>query len=182
MSCESVTHALVNGRLLTAEQEAHLAGCAACARLVGTLRTWKAEPVAGVAPRMPGVGVLERRGRARALRVAAAAAAAALLLGAAPLLFSGGGGLAPPPATPRIVDDQGNPIADNSGRTPAAVPPAPSDVAPADEALVALVDSLDRLDAGAEALPGAGMVALLDPYGDDPVVDPLTGNSAEGDL
>jgi hypothetical protein len=81
---------------------------------------------------------------------------------------------------PTAVDDLGNPVA--AAEAPGAPGGSAAAPSPTEVALVALVSSLDRLSADREAVPGAALTDLLDPFGDDPVADPLTGNSAEGDL
>lgn len=183
MTCESVTATLGAGRLLSDAEEAHLADCRGCKRLVAAIRTWQPEAVMASGPRVPSVLQLEATIRRERVRGAALAAAALVVLtlgglGLRGLLDAPGGA---------AMDEFGHPILTTLAPVPSTGPSlegaeGAAPASPVDDALVALVGSLDRLDADRTELADAPLVAMLDPFGDDPVADPLTGNSAEGDL
>jgi hypothetical protein len=144
MDCERLTAALIEGDPLGAGHEDHTRSCVACARLVAGTRGLAA-PMVDRAPPAPDRRSLDRAvRRARLREVGLVALAAAALLGVA-----------------------------IGGFDPAAVPAAPpvATLAPseatADDALLAMVDSLDRLAQAPDDLTDNTYLDLLDPFGDE---------------
>ncbi len=173
MTCDRITAALVEGRPLSAPEAAHLAGCATCRRLSAAVQPMPAV-VSIPGPRAPTPDQLNRRLVVRHVRTVAAFSLAAGVL-AALLPWPGG---TPAPEAPLVAvstdtggveaaaeDDLVVPL--DAAELIAAAGPATG----ADEALLAVLAGLDHVDDAHAELPGAGLVALLDPYDSSP--DPL---------
>ncbi|MSQ00934.1 MAG: hypothetical protein EXR71_03450 [Myxococcales bacterium] len=165
MRCESVQSALVDGRPLSLVDDAHLADCAACARVVATLGAWEARrlPERDALP-VPSMTALQRGVRGQRLREVGVATAAVLLVGLGlPIAWTPVASPPPPPAPLVAASADTGPALVADDVIAAAVPQSE-----ADEALLLALVSLDRLEAPADALPDADILRLLDPYDTDP--------------
>ncbi len=145
MRCESVQSALVDGRPLSTVDDGHVAGCAACARMVATFGAWQAPPLPDRhAPAAPSVAALHRGVRGQRLREVGFAAAAVLLVGLT--LPLGSAPTAPSSAVAVTADTaaegQDDPLLVAGEVLAAALPESE-----ADEALLLALVSLDRMDA-----------------------------------
>jgi len=173
MTCDRITAALVEGRPLSAPEAAHVVDCASCRRLSTAVQPMPA--VASFAgPRAPTPAELNRRLVVSRLRTGAVfALAAGVLVALLPWPRA-----APAPEAPLVAvstdtggveaapeDDLVVPL--DAAELIAAAGPATG----ADEALLAVLAGLDHVDDAHAELPGAGLVALLDPYDSSP--DPL---------
>lgn len=181
MNCSHVNSALLEGRLRSAEEEAHIAACPACKALLAGLSA-PSRPVSVPTPSVPSAAALNAGVRQQQLRewtVAGAALAAAALLVV---------GLWPAPSAPlaepllATVPEQATPeenVAADRGDTAA---PLPSDASTGHAGLLALLDGLDQLERPVDPLPGDELMSLLDPYANrsTPVYDPFDFN--QGDL
>lgn len=181
MTCDSLLAAFADGRPLSAAEAAHLRGCASCRRLAGALEARPLPAARAPAPTPPGAPVLTHQVRMlRAKQGGAVLLAAIVLATLVPAL--GPDAPAPTPAPAPLVAvaaDTGDATADDEADDDAIVEDldeaevlaAADPASPADEALLAVMVHLDHLDDAPAELPGAGLVAMLDPYDDSP--DPL---------